>query len=113
VDAVHIDIIAAPGKCLAVGVNDDPREIVDGPSGTVVARNPLRVLESERTGAYRYFQTSMEKMPRRIGEVYMQGDWGLGWGRYLCLANSGGKEEQINAGENRATLVHYLIISQQ
>jgi hypothetical protein len=60
VDAVHIDIIAAPRESLTVGANYDSSEIVDGAGGAVVARNPLRVFQGERTGAYRYLQASMQ-----------------------------------------------------
>jgi hypothetical protein len=112
VDAVHIDIIAAPGESLAVGVNYDSSEIVDGPGGTVVAGNPLRVFKGERTGVYRYLQVSMQKMTGRIGQVYMQRNWGLGWRRCLRLATPGREEEQVDAGESHSTFVHYLIISQ-
>ncbi len=108
VEAVHIHVITAPGEILAVGANYDAGEIVDGPGGPVVARNPLRIFERQRTGGHRYLQMSMQQMARRVGEIYVQENWR---GRGLCHALPG-REEQADAGKAQKTFVHFLIISQ-
>jgi hypothetical protein len=53
-------------------MNDDAGEIVDGAGGTVVAGDPLRVFQGERTCGYRYLQASMQQMAGSVGEVYVQ-----------------------------------------
>ncbi len=50
VELVEIDIVATPGEGLAVGGEDYAGDGVDGTGGAMVAGNPLRGGEGERTG---------------------------------------------------------------
>ncbi len=102
-DTVHIHIVTAPGQILPIGANQQAGEIVDGPVGAVVARNPLRIFEGQRTGAHRYLQMGMQQVARRIAEIHMQQNRGGKMLRlFLRMATPGQKSEQT-AAENAAS----------
>ena len=77
----------------------------------MVAGNPLRIFQSERTGAHRYLQLSMQQATGRIAEIYVQHDRR---DRSLRNATPSGQEEQRGAkDEAQTTFLHLLIISQR
>jgi hypothetical protein len=94
---------------VTVGAKQDAGEIVDGAGRTVVAGNPLRILEGQRTGVHWYFQMSMQQAARRICEIHMQNDRG---GGSLGDRVSAGQEEQGDAKDGAQTaFLHPMIIS--
>jgi Family of unknown function (DUF6526) len=77
----------------------------------MVAGNPLRIFERERTGSHRYLQMSMQQVTRRIAEIHMQHDRR---DRSLRTATPAGQEQQGDASdEAQTTFLHLLIISQR
>ena len=79
VEGVEVDVIATPGDLLAVGVDDQAGEVVDGAAGTVIAGNPLDGCESDRPGRDGYFDLGVKQLAGHIGEVGgdEDGRWGL------------------------------------
>ncbi len=68
-ELVEIDIVAAPGKGLAVDGEDDAGDVVDGAGGAVIAGNPLRSGEGERTGDDGQVDIGVVELAGRVGEV--------------------------------------------
>ncbi len=85
---IHIDIVAAPRKHLAVGREDDSGNVPDRPIGTVMARKPFRRGETERARCDGYVNLSMVKLAGRVGKI--RGDLN---GRLLCERERGEENE--------------------
>jgi hypothetical protein len=108
-DTEHIHIVTAPRQVLPVGANRQACEIVDGTVGAVIAGNPLRIFEGERTCAHRYFQTGMQQVARCIAEIHVQQNRGGKMLRlFLRMATSGQKSEQTAAKNAACNACHHL-----
>jgi hypothetical protein len=86
VEGVHIDFVTVPCDRLAVDLQFEGGELVDGAGGSVFAGDPLGVEECERSGRDGDFEVGVEQAFGCFTSV--EGDFdgsgrvvaGLGWG---------------------------------
>ena len=98
-DCIHVDLVATPEELLVIRANEDAGEVVDGPSGTMVARNPLRVFKRKRPCRDGDQLMRMQNVAWRVGEIDVQHDRRTGtcrfpvvWGwSMLCSVSGDGK----------------------
>src|SRR5262249_43507359 len=89
---VHVVEIAPPSEALAFGVELKAGEISDGAGGSVLARNPLGIVERERTGFDRNLQGRMQEFLRGTAGVHGnldRGGSGCGSGNFALLSECG------------------------
>ncbi len=93
-DGVHIDVIAAPLKRLAIGDKFQTSLIGNGAGGSVLAGNPFRIKQGERPGLHRDRQARMKQAAGRFAGVDRDGDLaGKTWCRSVLREESGCKKD--------------------
>src|SRR5690242_6855244 len=82
----HVDVIATPGEDLAVGGKDKAGEVIHGTGGSMLAGNPLRIVERERTRLYGDNEMRVQNLPGCIGQIDQDlRGWHLrGWRALSC-----------------------------
>lgn len=87
VELVEIDVVATPGKNMAVGGEDYAGDVFDRAGGAMVAGYPLGCGESESACGDGDVYLSMVELARSVGEIGGNDDGG-------CLREGGCREEE-------------------
>ena len=83
-ELVEVLVVAAPGKDLAVGGEDDAGDLIDGAGGAVVAGDPLGRGEGDGAGVDGDIDLGVEELARgseRSAVIWMGVFWAAAWAK--------------------------------
>ncbi|MNI60794.1 hypothetical protein D3C73_1160270 [compost metagenome] len=107
-ERVYVELVALPGQRLAVGGHPQAGQLVDGAGGRMVAGNPLRVQQGQRTGLGRHGGGHLEDAPGQVTCVDVNAQQARGGGitRWRGLRQRGRGRQREQHGHHQGTGFH-------
>jgi hypothetical protein len=103
-EGVHIDVIAAPGDVLAARTNLQPGQVGDRPGRSMLAGDPLGVIERQLAGPNGHRHRGFEEAAARLRGVEFQIDGRGGLAGHAVLEKA---DEQTCQRHDRARLLFH------